>query len=69
MRRKARVFPCFGRRNETDYEGRVNTMYRLLGQCDHDPEAYLKSLAFGERHTQKWGDPEIETPLSFLANE
>jgi hypothetical protein len=44
-------------------------MYRLLGQCDHDPEAYLKSLAFGERHTQKWGDPEIETPLSFLANE
>jgi len=40
----------------------VNAMYRLLWQRDHDPEAYLKSLAFGERHTQKWGDPEIETP-------
>ena len=40
----------------------VNVMYRLLWQRDHDPEAYLKSIAFGERHTQKWGDPEIETP-------
>src|ERR1700758_5011562 len=42
----------------------VNAMYRLLWQRDHDPEAYLKSIAFGERHTQKWGDPEIETPAS-----
>jgi hypothetical protein len=40
----------------------VNTMYRLLWQRDHDPEAYLKSLALGERYTQKWDDPEIETP-------
>ena len=40
----------------------VNAMYRLLWQRDHDPEAYLKSLAFGERFIQKWDDPEIETP-------
>jgi hypothetical protein len=40
----------------------VNAMYRLLWQRDHDSEAYLKSLAFGERFTQKWDDPEIETP-------
>lgn len=40
----------------------VNAMYRLLWQRDHDPEAYLKSLVFGERYTQKWDDPEIETP-------
>jgi hypothetical protein len=40
----------------------VNALYRLLWQRDHDSEAYLKSLAFGERYTQKWDDPKIETP-------
>jgi len=40
----------------------VNAMYRLLWQRDHDPEAYLKSLALGERYTLRWDDPEIETP-------
>jgi hypothetical protein len=37
-------------------------MYRLLWQRDHDLEAYLKSLAFGERSTQTWDDPEIAAP-------
>ncbi|MGC2213874.1 MAG: hypothetical protein WA602_11780 [Silvibacterium sp.] len=40
----------------------VDTMYRLLWQRDHDPEAYLKSLALGERYTHRWDDPEIEMP-------
>ncbi len=40
----------------------VNAMYRLLWQRGHDPEAYLKSLGFGERYTHQWDDPEIEIP-------
>jgi hypothetical protein len=40
----------------------VNAMYRLLWQRDHDPAAYLKSLALGERYTRKWDDPEIQPP-------
>ena len=42
----------------------VNAMYRLLWQRDHDHEAYLKSLAFGERHTQKWGNPRLRRRAS-----
>jgi hypothetical protein len=42
----------------------VNVVYRLLWQRDHDPEAYLKSLTLGVRYTQRWDDPEIETPRS-----
>jgi hypothetical protein len=39
----------------------VNTMYRLLWQRQHDPEAYLRSLSFGERHVHRWADPDPDT--------
>jgi hypothetical protein len=48
---------------KTIMKAAVNTMYRLLWQRDHDPEAYLKSLTLGERYTHNWDDPEIEMPL------
>lgn len=40
----------------------VRSLYRLLWQKEHEPEAYLKSLELGERYTRQWDDPEIETP-------
>ena len=40
----------------------VNAMYRLLWHWDRDLEAYVKSLAFGERYALHWDDPEIEAP-------
>jgi hypothetical protein len=62
MRRKARVSHVSDEEMKRIMKAAVNAMYRLLWQRDHDPEAYLKSLASCERPTQKWGDPEIETP-------
>ena len=41
----------------------VDTLYRLLWQREYDPAAYLESLAFGERNTINWDDPELEEPL------
>ena len=40
----------------------VTAMYRLLWQRENDPLAYRKSLALGQRYTQHWGDPDVETP-------
>jgi hypothetical protein len=40
----------------------VDTLYRLLWQRENDPAAYLESLAFGERNTINWDDPELEKP-------
>jgi hypothetical protein len=40
----------------------VNAMYRLLWQREHDPEAYLRSLEFGERQVQRWADPDPGSP-------
>jgi hypothetical protein len=41
----------------------VNAMYRLLWQREHDPEAYLRSLSFGERHVHQWADPDPGMPV------
>jgi hypothetical protein len=41
----------------------VDAMYRLLWQREHDPEAYLRSLSFGERHVHRWTDPDPGTPV------
>jgi hypothetical protein len=41
----------------------VNVMYRLLWQREHDPEAYLRSLASGERQVQRWVDPDPGAPV------
>ena len=40
----------------------VDTLYRLLWQRENDPAAYLKILAFGERNTIAWDDPELKMP-------
>jgi len=40
----------------------VDTLYRLLWQRENDPAAYLELLAFGERNTINWDDPELEKP-------
>jgi hypothetical protein len=40
----------------------VDTLYRLLWQRENEPAAYLESLAFGERNTIGWDDPELEKP-------
>jgi hypothetical protein len=40
----------------------VNAMYRLLWQREHDPEAYLRSLSFGERQVHRWADPDPNMP-------
>ena len=40
----------------------VDTLYRLLWQRENDPAAYLESVAFGERNTIGWDDPELEKP-------
>jgi hypothetical protein len=40
----------------------VDTLYRLLWQREYDPAAYLESIAFGERNTIDWDDPEIKEP-------
>ncbi len=36
----------------------VNTVYSLLWTRENDSEAYAKSLALGERYTQRWDSPE-----------
>jgi hypothetical protein len=38
----------------------VDTLDRLLWQRENDPAAYLKILAFGERSTITWDDPELK---------
>jgi hypothetical protein len=40
----------------------VDTPYRLVWQRENDSAAYLESLAFGERNTIDWDDPELERP-------
>ena len=40
----------------------VTAMYRLLWQRENDLPAYRKALAFGQRYTQHWDDPDVETP-------
>ncbi len=37
----------------------VNTLYRLLWLREHDPESYAEQLAYGQRQTLRWDDPEI----------
>ena len=41
----------------------VNTLYRLLWQRENDPAAYLENLAFGQRNTIHWDDPELKKPV------
>jgi hypothetical protein len=41
----------------------VNTLYRLLWQRKNDPAAYLENLAFGQRNTIHWDDPELKKPV------
>ncbi len=54
--RKARVFPMSSDEEmKRIMKAAVNAMYRLLWQRGHDPEAYLKSLGFGERYTPPVG--------------
>lgn len=36
----------------------VNKVYSLLWQRTNDSSAYLKSVAFGLRYTDRWDDPE-----------
>ncbi len=40
----------------------VDVMYRLLWQRDYDPAAHNEALAFGQRNTIDWDDPEIKKP-------
>ena len=40
----------------------VDTLYRLLWRRESDPAAYLELLAFGERNSINWDDPELEKP-------
>ena len=40
----------------------VDTLYRLLWLRDHDPEKYAEQLAFGQRYTLRWDDPQITKP-------
>lgn len=40
----------------------VDTLYRLLWLRVHDPEKYAEQLAFGQRYTLRWDDPEIRKP-------
>ena len=40
----------------------VDTLYRLLWQRENNPAAYLELLAFGERNTINWDNPELEKP-------
>jgi hypothetical protein len=47
---------------KTIMKSAVDTLYRLLWQRENDPTAYLESLAFGERNTINWDDPELEKP-------
>ncbi len=37
----------------------VNKVYSLLWARDRDGAAYLKSVAFGLRYTERWDDPEV----------
>jgi hypothetical protein len=37
----------------------VNTLYRLLWLREHDPESYAEQLAYGQRLTARWDNPEI----------
>ena len=37
----------------------VDKVYSLLWQRTNDSPAYLKSVAFGLRYTERWDDPEI----------
>lgn len=41
----------------------VDSLYRLLWQRDHDPDAYRHAVAFGARQTVTWDDPEILDPF------
>jgi hypothetical protein len=41
----------------------VNTLYRLLWQRENDPAVYLENLAFGQRYTMHWDDPELKKPV------
>ena len=36
----------------------VNHVYKLLRLKVEDPDLYAREIAFGERHTAKWDDPE-----------
>lgn len=40
----------------------VDTLYRLLWLREHDPEKYAEQVAFGQRNTLHWDDPEIRKP-------
>jgi hypothetical protein len=40
----------------------IDTLYQLFWQRENDPAAYLEVLAFGERNTINWDDPELEKP-------
>ena len=47
---------------KTIMKSAVDTLYRLLWQREYEPAAYLESLAFGERNTIGWDDPELGKP-------
>ena len=47
---------------KTIMKAAVNTVYRLLGQREHDAAAYVKSLTLGQHSAHNWDDPEVETP-------
>ncbi len=36
----------------------VNQVYKLLYLRDHDPVAFERQVAFGERYTRTWDEPE-----------
>jgi len=40
----------------------VDTLYRLLWLRENNSAVYLEILAFGERNTINWDDPELEKP-------
>ncbi len=36
----------------------VNAVYALLCAKEHDPENYRRQIAFGQRYTSRWDQPE-----------
>jgi hypothetical protein len=38
----------------------VDTLYHLRWLREHDPDKYAEQLAFGQRYTLRWDNPEIK---------
>ena len=58
MRRQNRLLADFRHGNEGRHENAVNQVYRLLRLKADDPEGYERQIAYGERCTLSWDDPE-----------